>query len=1217
MSESLNDIRGRLSKEVLVLDGAMGTMIQQFNLTSEDFRGNLPIPSHINPKGANDLLCLTHPEIIADIHSRYVNAGADIIETCSFNANAVSMAEYGAEALVGDINRAAAEIARSVADNAGRKVYVAGSMGPSNVALSIGGDSSGVDFEKMAESFREQAVALIEGGVDLLMLETAFDTLNAKAGIAGIMDAFSQTGKKLPLMISATLTEQGRTLSGQTLKAFVNSVRHADPIAIGLNCGFGADALGEMIEELQDIPYAVSMHPNAGLPDELGRYTQTPEMMAEALRPMLKSGKLNIVGGCCGTTPDHIRAIAEIVKGEAAEAAPRVIPASQSGVMHLSGLLPLDLSEESGFLKVGERCNVAGSRKFLRLIGEGNASEAMEIAIAQVKKGAGILDINMDDGMLDAPEEMERFVMLLGAEVATSSLPLMIDSSDMEVVRRALRRIQGRPIVNSISLKEGETKFLAHAAEIRRLGGTVVVMAFDEKGQAADFERRIEICQRAYRLLLENGWKAEEIIFDPNILTIATGMPEHDRYALDFLEAVEWIKKNLPGAKVSGGVSNLSFSFRGINRLREAMHTVFLHHASLRGMDMAIVNPSSSLDIDSVPVDLREKIEDVIFCRREDAVSRLLEEAGRMREEDEAKKRAKAAAAGAATSPVAPPKAKLKDTLEHLVEKGLDTNLDALLDEALAEEGSAMGVVKNRLMAAMQNVGDEFGAGRMFLPQVVRSAAVMKKAIEYLTPVIEKETANAEGSAGGNVGEDSGEKKFVLATVKGDVHDIGKNIVGVVLRCSGFEVIDLGVMVEPSKIIETLKATGAKFLGLSGLITPSLAEMCNVAELLEKEGMTDVTICVGGATTSPLHTAVKIAPVYSGIVLHTRDAAALPVAAAELADKLTAGDARKRIADSQEALRGEYEEKKRKSVTPSAEKSGGVAGCPCCSGQHHSDAGSRVMPVPAPKNPGINDFEIAIADVRDFINFKAFLHVWQISPTMRKSVASEESEKLIADANLKLDALEKIGLKLLARIALLPAYSKGDDIYIRYQDKEGNSNELLFPTIRQEGEHGVAVADFIAPENDWLGLFCVTAGEMLQAAEKAGLCDDDYHRLLVQSLADRLAEAATEYIHTITHDDLWQLETPRGIRPAIGYPSIPDQTLVFEADKILDYASMGVQLTENGALRPSATTTGLIIASPAARYFDIPHLSEATLQDYARRRGLPVERLQALLSTKI
>lgn len=1219
-----------LREKVLVLDGAMGTMIQRRSLTEEDFRHGLDIPAETKLQGCNDILCVTRPDVIRDIHMKYLEAGADIIETNSFNANSISLEEYGLQDLVKEINLTAAKAARDAADSfshkSGKRVFVAGSMGPSNVALSLPdvAGARGVDFDSMRKAYAEQASALAEGGVDVLLLETIFDTLNAKAAITGIEDAFEAIGRRLPLMISVTLTEQGRTLSGQTPEGFLTSVMHAQPLSVGMNCGFGAKDMAPWLERMQSVGCAVSLHPNAGLPDEMGLYTETPETMAATMGEYLRAGMLNIAGGCCGTTPEHIRAIAEAARD--ARIRPITAPGmveTRPDVMRLAGLESLEVSPEKGFLKVGERCNVAGSRKFLRLVGEGNLSEALGIASAQIGKGAGVLDINMDDAMLDAPAEMERFVTLLGADGDTAAVPLMVDSSDFEVVRRALRRIQGRAIVNSISLKEGEEKFLANAREIRSMGAAAVVMAFDEQGQATTLERRKEICGRAYRLLTEKcGYRGEDIVFDPNILTIATGMPEHDRYALDFLDAVSWIKENLKGAKVSGGVSNLSFAFRGNNKLREAMHAVFLHHAIARGMDMAIVNPSTAISADGVDPTLREAIEDVIFLRRPDASERLLAIAAEMKAEADRLKAEKPAAAGSAAPKPDPKKETV--TLESLVEKGMTAGLEPLLDAALEEEGTAMGVVGRRLMGAMRTVGDEFGAGRMFLPQVVRSAAVMKKAIDYLTPRIEAEAIS------GADGAESGEKgKFVIATVKGDVHDIGKNIVGVILKCAGFDVIDLGVMVEEEKILEALRATGARFLGLSGLITPSLSEMARVAEMLQREGLTDVTLCVGGATTTDLHTAVKIAPLFDGLTLHTRDAAQLPVVASSLVDSAQHDATVTEIRESQRRLRSEYEQ--RMALRAAGMQNGSASAA--------DESVKADRPMPAPETAGVHTIEISVKDAAESINWKAFLHTWHLSPMLaapaleaatkecdgdeahshaphgagcpccsakpQEDPALEEATRLVRDALAMIAALEENGVKLEARVGVVDAHRDGEDIVLESHDRS-----IVIPTLRRETEPRLATADFVAESGDHAGVFAVTARNVLSAVETA----DDYQAMLLQSIADRLAEAATEVMHTRLHEDIWGLKgTPRGIRPAVGYPSLPDQTLVFELDKLIEYSAIGVTLTANGALSPSATTTGLVFANPLARYFELGEISQAALSDYARRRGISEERLRELL----
>ena len=1206
-------MRNLLDDRILILDGAMGTMIQRLGLAEEDFRGELPLSQDVKYRGCNDLLCLTQPEAIKGIHRSYIAAGADIIETNSFNANAISMQEYHLQGRVGDINRAAARIAREAADEVAgeRKVFVAGSMGPSNVALSIpASEASGVDFGSMQEAYREQAAALIAGGADMLLLETIFDTLNAKAAVRGVMEAMREAGKEMPLMVSVTLTEAGRTLSGQTVEAFLASMRNCGAMSFGLNCGFGAEGMAPWLEKLQGVREFVSLHPNAGLPDELGNYTQTPETMAATMASYMEKGWLNIAGGCCGTTPEHIRAIAR----EAKRFAPRrIAPQDTSHTLRLAGIEALDINAEHGFVKVGERCNVAGSRKFLRLLNENNLAEAMTIASSQAGKGAEMLDVNTDDPMLDAAAEMERFVTLLGADSATAPLPVMIDSSDFGVIRRALRKIQGAPVVNSISLKEGEEVFMEHAQEIRGFGGAAVVMAFDEAGQATTLGRRILICRRAYDLLTEKcGFNPADIIFDPNVLTIGTGIAEHDRYALDFLDAVEWIKKNLPGAKVSGGVSNLSFAFRGHNKLREAMHTVFLHHAMARGMDMAIVNPATSLDISDVEPGLREAIENLIFCKTPDATDRLLEIAAAMKRESERLKALKEAG----TQTPAPKREKGTITLEKMVEKGIDTDLKEMLNKALADEGSAMGVVKNRLMAAMNKVGDDFGAGKLFLPQVVRAASVMKKAIAYLTPFIERE--NTKDNAEGVCGDDKGAMKFVLATVKGDVHDIGKNIVAVILRCSGFEVIDLGVMVEKERIVAAVKESGARFVGLSGLITPSLSEMCEVASLMQKEGLQDVTLCVGGATTTDLHTAVKIAPLFSGVTLHTRDAARLPVAASPLADPHRRAAAAEEIRGAQAALRAEYEARR---CARTAQENSVAA-------EVKKDMEKVSMPMPRPASPGLTDMKIPLEKIEKLINWRAFLYAWQLHPALAEAVVpgpmlqgevapeagNEESfteaARLMADARRLLAELTAKGGCIAARVVLLPARAVDDDIVLN----PGREDEVILPTLRSESGRHEAMADFIAEQNDYIGLFTATASPLLKiSGVKAGM-ETEYEGLLFQTLADRLVEAATEYMHTYAHETLWGLQgLPRGIRPAVGYPSLPDQTLVFELDKILKYSELGVTLTENGALWPTATTTGLLIASRTARYFEAGPLSDAAIESYALRRHLPVSRIRALL----
>lgn len=1171
-----------LSQRVLVLDGAMGTMIQHHNLTENDFRGTRFANHSVNLKGCNDLLCLTRPDIIAGIHRQYLLAGADIIETNTFNANTLSMGEYQLpDSVVDEINLAAARLARAEVDRlkaeTGRLAWVAGSVGPGNISLSIAATTASghkVTFDEVAEAYRRQAAKLIEGGVDLLLLETIFDTLNAKASIYGVRQAIAESARPdIPLMISVTLTEQGRTLSGQTLKAFVASVAHANPIAIGLNCGFGADMMAPFIEQLQDIPFYVSIHPNAGLPDEMGLYTETPDSMAATIASYLQRGWLNIVGGCCGTTPAHIAAIAR----EAVKASSRIKPAEKPGNLCLSGMEAICVCPSGPFVKVGERCNVAGSRKFLRLINEGNQSEALEIAASQVDKGALILDINMDDGMLDARAEMASFVELLPLDPKASSVAVMIDSSDFGVIESAMKLIQGRPVVNSISLKEGEEAFLSHARKIRELGGAVVVMAFDEQGQATTLERRIEICRRAYRLLTEKAcFKGHDIIFDPNILTVGTGIADHDRYAIDFLDAVSWIKANLPGAKVSGGVSNLSFAFRGNNLLRKAMHTVFLAHAIERGMDMAIIDPATSLDPSTVDDELRQAIDDVIFARHPDAAFRLLDIGNRCME-------AKAAEGAPSPKPVAQPAGNSPLSLDLMIVKGIDTNINQAIQSALAEEGSAMAVIKNRLMAGMNRVGEAFDKGTMFLPQVVRSASVMKEAIAILTPRLEAETSASTADSA------STSARVVLATVKGDVHDIGKNIVAVVLRCSGFEVVDLGVMVPAEDIVKAAEEHNADIVALSGLITPSLSEMINVARELDRAGLSRIPLFVGGATTSAVHTAVKIAPEYSGTVIHTRDAAAMPDVAAAVTDPDRRQSTLASIAEAQAKTRAEYAERQ-------ASKSQIVASA------NLPEPRVADSPLNAPAQPGSHTILLNPAELIDLINWPQFFLTWQL-PTE----ATDERARIKAEAIELINRLSADGRRLTARIAILPAYRRGDDIIVT-----GPEGETVIPTLRRTTPPLSAVADFVAPANDHIALFAVTVGPEIAALIESAT--DQYQSLLLQAVADRLAEAATDRIHTLVYESLWQPGSPtRGIRPAIGYPSLPDQSLVEVVAPLLRYDQIGVTPTENGALFPTATTTGLILPQPAARYFEVGTLTPEAFNDYATRRNLSPDRLRHLL----
>lgn len=1204
-SDSITRLREALANRVVMLDGAMGTMIQALDIDESDWgRGcNLDNLS-VSLKGCNDLLSVSQPEKIAAIHRQYLEAGADIIETNSFNANAISLSDYGVAHMVDEINFAAATVARKAADgfmaSSERTCWVAGSVGPTGKSLSMAagldGSSPLVSFGVLEKAYYEQMSGLARGGVDMFLIETVFDALNAKAAIHAAKRVEREAGREIPIMISVTLTESGRTLAGQTLRAFVNTIAHAKPLSVGLNCGFGAEGMKPFIKMLGDVSCAVSLYPNAGLPDALGQYRETPELMAENTETMLQAGEVNILGGCCGTTPAHIAAMAEM----ASRYAPRVIPPKRAG-MRLAGLEPLEILPHSPFLKVGERLNVAGSRKFLRLIKEKNHDEAVEIAVSQITAGAGVLDVNMDDAMLDSRVEMTSFLRRLSSEPEAARVPVMIDSSDFAVVSDALETVQGKPIVNSISLKEGEEHFLSQARHIASMGAAMVVMAFDEKGQADSFERRIEVCGRAYRLLTEEaGIDPEDIIFDPNVLAIATGIDAHRNYAVDFLRALEWIKANLPGAKVSGGLSNLSFSFRGNNEVREAMHTVFLHHAIARGMDMAIVNPSSRMSYDKLDPELREAVEDVIFNRSDSATDRLIELAAEIAQRAQA---AKASAKGGAKVEERGESDPLS-RLSEMVVKGHTSGIDEAVDAAVAATGSPLKVIDGPLMQGMNVVGDLFGKGEMFLPQVVKSARTMSLAVTRLTPLIEAERENsASGSAG----------KMLIATVKGDVHDIGKNIVAVIMRCNGFEVIDLGVMVPPEVIVERAVAEKVDLIGLSGLITPSLHEMCVVAEMMEARGL-KLPLMIGGATASPLHTAVKIAPCYNGPVIYTRDAAALPGVAREWVDPTRRDELFASLKEQQHAMREEYEATR--DLLSLAEA-------------------RRLKPLfeyapQTPQKPGVTELEIPVnRELIELINRRAFFAAWQLPPSLSENSddpSASQARQLSDDAAEMLAYLEAQGYCLRAKVVILPARSEGDDIVV-------DNGRVRIPTLRQQTPavngaptERLALADFVSPlEGDYIGFFAVTIGPELQSEiDKAA--DDPYRSLLSQSLADRLVEAATELTHRKVRGEIWgyDLSSPdahsrnengegHGIRPAFGYPSLPDQSIVFEADKVLDYKSMGITVTETGALSPSATTTGLLMAHPRARYFSIGRIGDDQRTDYARRRSIDRDLLKGFL----
>ena len=1211
-----------LDNRIMVLDGAMGTMIQQYGLTEKDFKGERFSDIGILQKGNNDLLCLTQPQIITAIHQAYLDAGADIIETNSFNSTRISMADYGMQGLITEINFEAARLARNIADDYTRKIpdkprFVAGSVGPTNKTCSMSPDVNNpafraLTFDDLADAYREQITALIDGGVDLLLIETIFDTLNAKAALYAAVESMQERGKNIPIMLSVTLSDTGgRTLSGQTLGAFLASVQHADILSIGLNCSFGARDMKPLQKQLAETaPYYISAYPNAGLPNRFGQYDETPETMAAQIKEFIDEGLVNIIGGCCGTTPEHIAAIAQLVTDTTPHR-----PHIREKVLCLSGLEELKIIPENNFINVGERCNVAGSRKFLRLISEKKYDEALGIARKQVEDGAQIIDINMDDAMLDAQNEMVTFLNLIASEPEICRVPIMIDSSKWPVILAGLKCIQGKGIVNSISLKEGEETFLAHARIIHRLGAAMIVMAFDETGQADSYDRKIAVCKRAYDLLVHNGIDPNDIIFDPNVLALATGIEEHLNYGLDFIRAVKWIKENLPGAKVSGGISNLSFSFRGNNYIREAMHAVFLFHAIRAGMDMAIVNPATTVAYTDIPQELLSRIEDVIFNRRPDATERLIEAAESLKNES--------------VQNVHTPQTDIRDKmslderLEYALVKGTVDRLDADLHEALSAYGNAVKIIEGPLMNGMNRVGKLFGEGKMFLPQVVKTARTMKQAVAILQPYIpvQKESSRKNG-------------KFLLATVKGDVHDIGKNIVAVVLGCNNYDIIDLGVMVPAETIIETAIREKVDIIGVSGLITPSLDEMCRIAEAMEKAGL-QIPLMVGGATTSKLHTAVKIAPCYSGPVIHTRDAAQIPTVAAQWLNRQTREKFLSELQREQAELRHSTENRQEALVSyPEANANAFVA------------EWKNYKPT-EPQYPGITKEEkISIQEIRPYINWKYFLHTWKltgnqlpddcscehckaqlpITKTAGEMEKSYETHRLITDAESRLDQLEKEkdSMFLQARFGIYRANSEGNRII--FQTSEG---EIKIPCLRQQKQKPegkfLALSDFVIPQSenrtDYVGAFVVTISpELASRIEQLKRCDDHYETLMLQSLCDRMVEAATEWLHYRIRTRYWgysPMEKPyipsllsqhyQGIRPAIGYPSLPDQSLSFVLDEILDFKKTGVSVTENGAMYPTSTVSGILIAHPQSTYFHIGSIDEMQRKAYCRERGYTVE----------
>ncbi len=1225
----LSELQPLLARRILVLDGAMGTMIQSYHLGERDYRGDRFADWPSDLKGNNDLLSLTQPEIIRAIHTAYLEAGADILETNSFNSTAISMADYGMEELVYELNLASARLAREVADEFERRDpnaprFVAGVLGPTNRTASLSPDVNdpgfrNVRFDDLVATYGEAIRGLVDGGADLLLVETIFDTLNAKAALFAIDAYFESVGFRVPVMISGTITDaSGRTLSGQTTEAFWNSVAHARPLIIGLNCALGAKALRQYVQELSRVaPTFVSTHPNAGLPNEFGGYDESPEYMAGILREFAESGLVNLVGGCCGTTPAHIKAIAEAVAG-----LPPRLPASLPPRLRLSGLEPLTIGPESIFVNVGERTNVTGSRKFAKLILAGDYNAGLELARQQVENGAQMIDVNMDEGMLDSQQAMTTFLQLLAAEPDISRVPIVVDSSKWSVIEAGLKCVQGKGVVNSISLKEGEESFIRQATLVRRYGAAVIVMAFDEQGQADTADRKVEICRRAYQILTGRvGFAPEDIIFDPNVFAIATGIEEHNNYAVDYIEATRRIKAALPQVLVSGGVSNVSFAFRGNDPVREAIHSVFLYHAIEAGMDMGIVNAGQLPIYSDIPPDLLERVEDVVLNRRPDATDRLLEVA------DSVKGQAAAQATDLAwrNAPVA-------ERLSHALVEGIADYIVEDTEEARRQAERPIHVIEGPLMDGMNVVGDLFGAGKMFLPQVVKSARVMKRAVAHLIPYIEAEK-QALGGEGNGQAKSNG--RVLLATVKGDVHDIGKNIVGVVLQCNNYEVIDLGVMVPSARILETARRENVDIIGLSGLITPSLEEMSFVAGEMEREGFT-IPLLIGGATTSRVHTAVKIEPKYRGPTVHVIDASR----AVGVAGNLRSESSRK---DYVASVKAEYQDVRTQRGSRKAEERR----------QSIADARRNRLAIdwttitpPEPCFTGVRTLkDYPLDELVPLIDWTPFFQTWELAghypAILNDPLTGPAARGLFQDAGVLLDRIvRKRLLRAQGVFGLFPANSVGDDIEL-YTDEERTQRKAVIHTIRQQmvkppGRPNLALADFVATRAsgrpDYLGAFAVTAGVGIEALVAQFEADhDDYNAILTKALADRLAEAFAELLHRRVRTEFWGYardealdkeglikERYQGIRPAPGYPACPDHT---EKRTLFDLLGAerqaGMTLTESFAMLPTASVSGYYFWHPQAQYFGVGKIERDQVEDYARRKALDVATTERWLAPNL
>lgn len=1233
----MNTIQQELEKRVLVIDGAMGSMIQQYKLTEKDFRGKRFADWHKDLQGNNDLLSITQPQIIKTIHKEYLKAGADIIETNTFSDTTIAMADYDMQEFVYELNFESAKIAKEAvaefktefSEFASIPKFVAGAIGPTNRTLSLSPNVNdpgfrAITFDELVEAYTEQVRGLIDGGADLLLIETIFDTLNAKAALYAIQNYCEKINKKMPVMVSGTITDaSGRTLSGQTTEAFLNSVSHVDLLSVGLNCALGAKDMRPYLEELSNkAPFYVSAYPNAGLPNQFGEYDQDAHEMGHQIEDFLKAGFLNIVGGCCGTTPSHIKRIAEIAK----DAKPRKKPQPDT-LMHLSGLEPYTLTPESNFLNVGERTNVTGSKKFLRLIKEGNYEEALSIAREQVEGGAQVIDVNMDEGMLDSEQAMTTFLNLIASEPDICRVPIMIDSSKWSVIEAGLKCVQGKAIVNSISLKEGEEKFIEQANKIKQYGAAVIVMAFDEVGQADTLERRKEICKRAYDILVAKvHFPAQDIIFDPNIFPVATGMEEHRLNALDFFNSTKWIKENLPYAKVSGGVSNVSFSFRGNDHVREAIHSAFLFHAIKNGMDMGIVNPAQLVVYDDIDKTLLELVEDVLLNRRDDATERLVDHAESLKgitkektEKDEAWR-----------------KGTVEERLSYALVKGLVEYIDADTEEARLKLGRPLHVIEGPLMDGMNVVGDLFGQGKMFLPQVVKSARVMKKAVAYLEPYLLKEKEdNAKAGIVGDGRTNAG--KILMATVKGDVHDIGKNIVGVVLACNNYEIIDLGVMVSCDKILEEAKKHNVDIIGLSGLITPSLDEMVHVAKEMERLNF-KLPLMIGGATTSKVHTAVKIAQNYSGPVIHVNDASkSVPVASSlistELRDAFMA-DINRDYERVREQNKNAQSQNKLISMAEARENKFPIDW--------------SKTEIAKPNFIGNKVFDnYDLKEISEYIDWTPFFHSWELKGSYPKiltdATRGAEATKLFNDAQAMLNKIiSEKWLQANAVIGIYPANTVNHDDTEVY-DEKGNVI-ATFHSLRQQskkpaGQYNVALSDFISPKDvtssgvekkDYIGSFALTTGIGIDAHVARFEKDhDDYSAIMLKALADRLAEAFAELMHKKVRTEIWGYaknenlknedlikEEYAGIRPAPGYPAQPDHTEKNTIWKLLDVEkNTGIILTESLAMVPTAAVSGLYFAHPQSHYFGIGKLNKEQIENYAKRKNMKVEEVERWLGS--